>query len=117
MDPNVVKEVVEITMSKVATPVIYLSVVAFIFYVLQGFVKDVILYLAARFDEVGCGVVLYINGERYRVQKIRFGYIQLLDLNTKEVLVRIPLRNWKSMNKFMCFNGKPRRRENDEVVR
>jgi hypothetical protein len=112
MNPKDIKTIIDVAIEQIGYPLIYITAAAFVFFALQGYVKERLLYFAIKFDEVGVGVILLIDNEQYRVHKIRRNYVQLKHLNS-DVILRITLKNWYEMNKYMCFNGKPRRRADD----
>ena len=104
LDPVALKELVHLIVNQVFSTLTVLFIMALVFYALQLFVLSILSYFNARFSDVGCGTILEVDKERYRVNDISFNNVKLGSLDRPGIHLRIPLKKWNETQLMICYD-------------
>jgi hypothetical protein len=92
-------------------PLIIIAITGFIFYAIAEMSKDFWLFIKMKretqnlFDTMGYSVTIVFDGSCYKIQKVKYKYVQLIKMDDRRILVRIPLVAWAKMTKVINANG------------
>lgn len=115
MNTKELQEIIELVLNRAAYFLAVSVLTIFVGLAIKNFVSSLLCYLKARMDDVGVGTIVEIGSCSWRLQKIKFSYVQLVKLDEERsgIVKRIPLAKWEKMDKTMYYNGHPMRRKTD----